>query len=196
MRNMETDRPTEKRTDNAILGKEKRRLRAALSQEIRICAETQVAEKLFGLPLWQEAKNLLFYVSWGAELSTIALIERALTEGKQVFCPKVTKEGMEFYPIESLAALLPGYRGILEPCATAVSYTPAIHGEALLIAPGSVFDLFGHRIGYGGGYYDRYLARFSAADRPYCIGVCFACQLTDRIQAMPHDVSMDLVLYA
>ena len=64
----------------------------------------------------------------------------------------------------------------------------------LLLAPGTVFDPYGHRIGYGGGYYDRWLARFTKEERPCCIGLCFACQMTETIVPGKHDVPMDWVL--
>lgn len=125
---------------------------------------------------------------------------------------------MEFYRIFSREDLKPGFRGIPEPEGRSLAFEKhkaddwqaesrearrqddagngfGKYPDALLIAPGTVFDRTGHRIGYGGGYYDRYLGQFSVEHRPYCIGLCFSCQLAERILPETHDVRMDRVIF-
>lgn len=179
------------------LRREKILLRSGLSREERKRGSGRIMERLISQRIWKSAKTVLIYVSYGAEVSTEALIDRALLEGKAVFCPKVCGTEMEFYRIFSRADLKPGFHGIPEPeGGTQYRRQPGKTGaDVLLIAPGTVFDRKGNRIGYGGGYYDRYLGRFSKEDMPYCIGLCFFCQLAARIEPRAHDAAMDMVIW-
>lgn len=205
----------------SALRKEKIRLRSSLTEEIRKTKGDRITKQLIAHDAWKNAQDILIYASCGAEVSTYDAIDRALLEGKRVFCPKVEGKKMEFYRIFSPGDLKPGFRGILEPdgktaffeipgregqraartdlqkhSSTAKGNDQRTYGHALLIAPGTVFDRDGHRIGYGGGYYDRYLGQFSESGRPYCIGLCFLCQLTERIVPERHDIAMNQVIYA
>lgn len=186
---------TKGRTDEKVrmLRREGMEKRARLDEGDRRLKSAQIAEKLFCLPVWKEAQNLLVYVSCAAEVFTHKIIETALAQGKHVFCPKVIGRTMEFYRIRSFAELKPGFRGILEPERNDEIFSKT--KPALVLVPGTAFDKEGHRIGYGGGYYDRYLGSFSADGGIYCIGLCFSCQLADRIEPMEHDFSMDLVIW-
>lgn len=201
------------------LRKAKIKQRLGLTEEQRRQKSALIAEQLMSGEVWKRAENVLIYASYGAEVSTFELIDRALLSGKNVFCPRVEGERMEFYQIFSRGDLQPGFRGILEPDgrssaferlkkeASQAKLTAAgqrgndagnaleKYKKTLLVAPGTVFDLRGHRIGYGGGYYDRYLCQFSESDRPFCIGICFSCQLADRIWPEKHDVKMDGVIF-
>ena len=132
-----------------------------------------ITEKLMKLPCYQNAKALLTYVSFRSEVDTVSLIRLALQEGKAVFAPKVLGRDMAFFRISSLDDLSPGYRGIWEPEAKTsyndwISQNPveATNPEengipeenlphTLLCMPGAAFDRQRHRIGYGGGFYDR-----------------------------------------
>ncbi len=191
---MAAGRPTELAQENRSLGKQKRCLRQALTEESRVQKSRAVMEALLCLPQYRQAEQILIYVSVGAELSTREVILQALSDGKKVFCPKVEGKTMEFYRIFSLQDLSPGCRNIPEP----MGNTPRCEkkGRTLVVVPGSAFDRSGHRIGYGGGYYDRYLGRFSADEKPCFVGVCFDCQLAENIRPLSHDIAMDLVLYA
>lgn len=178
---------------SVALRREKLRLRNAMTQKQRALGSARITEQLIACSAWQEAENILIYASYGTEVSTRDAIERALGENKRVFCPKVEGERMAFYRIFSYSQLKPGFRNILEPEGLAGAFHGAGAGT-LLIAPGTVFDPSGHRIGYGGGYYDRYLGSLLEKDRPFCIGICFFCQLAEQIMPREHDVSMDLVI--
>lgn len=177
------------------LRREKIRLRRAMSEEERMLKSAEIIRMLLKCEAYQKADALLTYVSYKEEVSTHELIESALAHGKKVFCPKVEGENMEFYRIFSRLDLKAGFRGISEPKGDGPAYERK-KGAALLIAPGTAFDRQGHRIGYGGGYYDRYLGNFAQDEKPYCIGLCFTCQLAERIEPKGHDVSMDEVLFA
>lgn len=191
---MEKDKAIEIAEKNKRLGMEKRRARAGLTAAERGILSSAVADKLRRLNVYRAAENVLSYVSFGEELQTEGFIRMAFADGKKIFCPRVEGKHMEFYRIFSMEELKPGCMGIPEPDGNTEIYRAA--ANSIAVVPGSAFDRAGHRIGYGGGYYDRWLAGFLAGQRPYCAGVCFSCQLTEEIQPLPHDITMDLVLFA
>ena len=124
--------------------------REAKSREIR----RQVLE----LPQFHRAKALLLYLSMGSEVDTWGIFEQALAAGKEVFAPRcLDKQGhMAFYRVDSREDLVAGAFGLLEPDP---ARCPLWQGEsgALCLVPGLAFDEEGFRLGYGKGYYDRFL---------------------------------------
>ena len=145
--------------------------------------------------VWKQAKQVLLYASYGSEVSTGLLIDAALAAGKEVFLPKVLGDQMEFFRITDRAELAPGYQHILEPPGQTKRFLPDASIPTLLTAPGLAFDRSGARIGYGKGFYDRYLGNIPAADRPYLVGLCFSCQLFEILDGQkPHDINMDLIV--
>ena len=143
---------------------------------------------------YREADVLLVYAAYKSEVNTGSLIRAAIEEGKKVYCPKVEGENMNFYRISSMDDLKEGYRGIREPEGEREKMFTAddIQSRILMIMPGSVFDKEGNRIGYGKGYYDRYLKRGFSGIRT--IGVCFACQMQERIPTDEYDRKADKVI--
>lgn len=148
---------------------EKKRLRvAALAKRDGLTAQQRrrysdsIIKNLTSLPCYREADAVLTYVSFRSEVDTIPLIERVFADGKAVFAPKVDGKEMEFYRIFSQSDLAAGYRGILEPVG-GLSLDEWIGDQTsqkiLICMPGAAFDRVRHRIGYGGGFYDRYLGR-------------------------------------
>lgn len=134
--------------------------RHKLSDEFRLRADLLIQRALFDFPLFCNAELVLVYVSYENEVDTRSIIDRVLSQGRRVGVPLVdpdTKE-MSFYQIESLGHLVPGYKGILEPDPKACRKLGMqdFFGSVCLV-PGLVFDAQGHRIGYGGGCYDRFL---------------------------------------
>lgn len=192
------------------------RLRNSLTEKERERRCVRIREQLVLCEMWKQAESVLTYVSYGTEVSTRELIGLALLEGKRVFCPRVEGKKIEFYRILSENDLTPGFRGILEPDGKTERFErkgqeethatlrqrasdgalPEKSPKALLLAPGTVFDRKGNRMGYGGGYYDRYLGQFPENTRPYCVGLCFSCQLAERIAVQKHDIRMDMVIDA
>ena len=181
-----------KTLSNRALGKQRRE---ALSETERLQKSRQITEKLLATAAWEQAKRVLLYASCGSEVSTDLLIDVALTQGKEVYLPKVLNSRMEFFQITAKEELVPGYRQIFEPTGQTKRFLPDGLIPALLIAPGLAFDKTGARIGYGKGYYDRYLGAIADADRPTLAGICFSCQLFDRLDGQkPHDIDMDFVI--
>lgn len=133
--------------------------RDALTSQEQRRASCLITERLLGHQWFYRTGSLLCYVSYGSELDTRELIREALRLGKEVYVPKVGENRrMDFFRIGALEELHPGFHGILEPPDTARIYVGEGAERALMLMPGVAFDLCGNRLGYGGGYYDRYLA--------------------------------------
>jgi 5-formyltetrahydrofolate cyclo-ligase len=124
------------------------------------------------------------FVSYGTEVDTIQMIHQVLQEGKKkVAVPRVQGEEMTFYRITSLKDLAKGYQGILEP----VTQSCMTAAEGVLLLPGLAFDRQKNRVGYGGGYYDRYLARYQT-EKLVTVALAFDFQIVDAIEAESFDV--------
>lgn len=114
-----------------------------------------ICENLLKLPEFQESKYIYVYMDIKKEVMTREFIKKAWALGKTVAVPKVQGDEMEFYWLTSFAQLEPGYFGVAEPTYGDI----ARDGEAFILVPGVAFDVTRHRIGYGRGYYDKYLAK-------------------------------------
>ncbi|MBM7701530.1 5-formyltetrahydrofolate cyclo-ligase [Bacillus iocasae] len=134
---------------------------------------------------WKEAKTIGVTISRGREVATNEIIKKAWDEGKHVVVPKCNpKENvMTFYEITSFSQLETVYFGLQEPIVQKTKkYFP--NQIDLIIAPGIVFDQNGYRIGYGGGYYDRYLAEFNGE----VIALAFSLQVVEEVPYEEHDL--------
>lgn len=131
------------------------------SKEEHAEISTQLQERLFASPLWQKAEVIGIYLSMDVEWDTLAIVARAFEEGKRVAIPKVFPETKEmfFYELTALSDVVVGHFGIREPD---VEIAQEMDKDllSLMIVPGVVFSKDGYRIGFGGGYYDRFLADF------------------------------------
>jgi 5-formyltetrahydrofolate cyclo-ligase len=110
--------------------------------------------------------------------------------GKTAAAPKVCGRRMDFYEIRSFDEVSPGFRGIPEPTATD-DKSPFCPENALVIMPGAVFDRQRHRIGYGGGYYDRFLSEHPDMTK---LAAAFDFQVLDQIPVHEYDISADLIV--
>lgn len=176
--------------------------RRALPPEERIRAGACICRRVRSLPEYQKASRILCYASLEEEVPTGELMAGALLDGKQVYCPRVEGDGrMSFYQIRSLQELTPGFRRIPEPSAQeSRKYRRETHAFVsgqesppfpcdLILMPGTAFDRQGGRLGYGGGYYDRFLQKTEEKDdgvsgrscvRLLKIALCFSCQLMEE----------------
>ena len=136
-----------------------------------------------------KCRDILLYSSFGSEVKTSYLFERALADKKNVYFPKVTGTNMDFYKVTSINELNAGFKGILEPFTSNSAFNSG--KNAIVIVPGTVFGKDGYRIGYGKGYYDRFLARFPDI---YKIGICHSIQLVPNVPYDEFDVRMDEII--
>ena len=148
-----------------------RGIRQKLSVQDKLSLDQKVFERVLRLNQYATAQLLLVYVSTAIEVDTKMLIEKALADGKRVGVPRCvpgTRE-MEFYEIHSLDELEPGTFGVLEPKPNPEKLLPQDPG-GLCIIPGLCFDNFGYRLGYGKGYYDRFLSGYTGVT----VGICYS----------------------
>ncbi len=165
-----------------------------------------IIDKLLESKELKGADSVLVYCSYLSEVDTHTLIERLLYKGKRVYCPKVTdpKNGiMEFYEVRGMKDLTEGYHGIPEPVTTDryvtgeamydldSNHADMLHTDTLMILPGVAFDRDCNRIGYRGGFYDRYIPRIPGA---YLIALAFEEQISEDIFPMEsHDIKPDAI---
>lgn len=165
--------------------------RAALSPEERRRAAEQAAVHLFTSPVVQGCRTLMAYASIRDEVDTRPLIARAREHGMRIALPRVIRgeRRMEAVWVDASDPLEPGAMGIPEPPR---SRAPADPDELdLIIVPGLGFDLAGGRVGYGAGYYDRFLP---LARRAVRVGLTYEACLVTRIPQTAHDQQVDWIL--
>lgn len=177
------------RSEKSKLRKEVLAVREALTMEERKKAAFLLTERILGHQWFYLSEIVLGFVSYGSEIDTGEILEEALRKGKKLYVPKVEGEDMVFYRIFSLNELTEGYKGILEPEGTTemFRYEEQAADKALMLMPGAVFDRQCNRIGYGLGFYDKYLADKEALQLR-TIAVGFQCQLLHNIPAGAEDI--------
>ena len=175
----------------------KKELRAKIKEAKRAMTEVQIDQLSSNLcrqfletEQYRNAKTIYGYLPYNQEVRTWALLEQALKDGKKVAVPKVYGDEMRFIYMDDLRAVSDGYAGIPEPVAdTPIADDPT----ALVLMPGLAFDKEGHRIGYGGGFYDRFLE--NEPNHP-TVALCYHFQLLDHLDTEEHDIPVDRVLWA
>lgn len=147
-------------------------------------------EKFLQSELYRQATAIYGYLPYNQEVRTVPMLEQALRDGKRVAVPKVIGEDMVFIYLEDFSQVEKGYAGILEPIADGPI---ARDQDALVLMPGLAFDPQGHRIGYGGGFYDRFLAQ--EPEHP-TVALCYDFQMFPKLETEEFDIPVDLVLWA
>lgn len=173
---------------------DKKALRKAITEQKRLLTDAQInaaseqlLEQLVRHPLYRAATSIYGYLSYNQEVRTEPILRRAEADGKRVAVPKIFGDEMRFLRLD-WAKVAAGYRGIPEPTDGEI----ANDTDALILMPGLAFDPQGHRLGYGGGFYDRFL---SAEPHP-TIALCYNFQLLDLLETEAHDIPVDAVLSA
>lgn len=138
-----------------------RKRRNEITIEERNILDKKIQKWLLGMSDFRNAKTIFIYVSNSAEVSTISIIEQSLKLGKNVAVPRCVpnSRNMNFYLIKNLSELTPGSYGILEP-PVSLSKKARSFADSFCVVPALCCDIQGFRIGYGGGYYDRFLNSF------------------------------------
>lgn len=160
--------------------------RNALPKREREEKSRVICRKVCGMPEYLQAEYLLLYRSFRSEVETKELMEDAWRKGKKVYLPRVKGKELEFCKVRVWDDLEKGIFGIEEPKKQCEVLDPNIkEKDMLMIMPGVAFDRRRRRIGYGGGYYDRYLKM-----RPdlKTVAVCFECQIQEEIPEEEHDI--------
>jgi 5-formyltetrahydrofolate cyclo-ligase len=169
----------------AALRKQMLARRDSLCQAEVASMSDAIMERLFSCRRFAEAKTAAFYLPKGNEVNTERMIGHAIRLGKEVAVP-VTDHKITFVRFRSFTDLQPGKYGIPEP-----SKRETLNAEPdVIIVPGVSFGLCMHRLGYGKGYYDRYLA----ASPAYRIGICYDFQVVEKLPVHEDDQRMDEII--
>ena len=169
------------------------KLRDEISKERRKEKDRAIYETIIKSDPYKKSKFLFVFVSYGSEVDTHKLIKHALDSGKRVCVPKVIDKvnGMKAVEIRGWSDLSESYRGILEP---ELKETDIVEEKAidLVIVPGVAFDHNGGRLGYGGGFYDRFLLKIK--EECHIIAVCYKEQIVNELPMDEHDVKINCII--
>ena len=176
---------------------DKKELRRSIREQKRAMTEEEIVSrsiklgKLFAqCEAYRNAKTVYGYLPYNQEVRTVAMLEQAMRDGKRVAVPKCYGDEMRFIYMDDLSKVEKGYANIPEPIADGpIADDPT----ALVLMPGLAFDPEGHRIGYGGGFYDKFLA--AEPDHP-TLALCYDFQLLPHLETEEHDIPVDYVLWA
>ena len=176
---------------------DKKELRRVIREKKRAMTEEQIASaserlrELFAASnAYAQAKSIYGYLPYNQEVRTVPILEQAIRDGKRVAVPKCYGDEMRFIWMEDLSQVEKGYAGIPEP----ISDGPVADDQtALVLMPGLAFDPQGHRIGYGGGFYDRFLA---AEPNHPTLALCYDFQMLEHLETEEFDIPVDAVLWA
>ena len=177
---------------------DKKQLRRSIRERKRAMTEEEIVsrsrklEQLFlASQAYKEAKTIYGYLPYNQEVRTVPMLEQAIRDGKRVAVPKCYGEQMRFLYISDFEnEVAPGYANIPEPIA---DEPVAEDKTALVLMPGLAFDPQGHRIGYGGGFYDRFLS--TEPDHP-TLALCYGFQMVEHLETEEFDIPVDMVLWA
>ena len=176
--------------DKTALRNSIRARKRAMTEEEIVSRSEALAQLFYASEAYKNAKTIYGYMPYNQEVRTIPMLEQALADGKRVAVPKCYGDEMKFIYLEDLTQVEKGYAGIPEPIADGpVGDDPT----ALVLMPGMAFDPQGHRIGYGGGFYDKFLA--SEPGHP-TLALCYEFQMLDHLETEEFDIPVDTVLWA
>lgn len=165
-----------------------------LSVQQRKEKSIQVLQNLQTLPEFQKAEGVLIYLNYRSEVETIPFVEELLQKReKRIFVPKVCGMDIRFYEITSMEDVKSGYQGILEPKEGMEEFSAQKPDakNCLIVLPGSVFDRKCNRMGYGKGFYDRFM---KLNPQIYGAGLSFDCQVAPVLSVQAHDYRMNALI--
>ncbi len=176
--------------DKKELRKRIREQKRAMTPERIEQASRKLGEMFLETEQYRNAKTVYGYLPYNQEVCTVPMLEQALADGKKVAVPKVYGDEMKFIYMTDLTKVAKSDFGIPEPVADGpVADDPT----ALVLMPGLAFDKEGHRIGYGGGFYDKFLSQ--EPEHP-TIALCYDFQMLGQLPTEEFDIPVDCVLWA
>ncbi|MCI8616452.1 5-formyltetrahydrofolate cyclo-ligase [Parablautia intestinalis] len=168
--------------------------RDSLSLRERKEKSERIWEQLKGERAFREAVNILVYMDYRSEVMTTGLVEELFRLEKRVFAPKVEGMDIRFYQVDGMEDFVSGYQGIREPKGRPdrlFDLQRAKKEAGYILVPLAVFDRERGRMGYGKGFYDRFLAAFPVLSSA---GLAFACQMAGRVPVELHDKKPDIII--
>jgi len=182
------------------LRKESLKLRNVMLPKEREDKSKQIVEKVLALEKFEIANKILLYASMRSEVETDEIYRKAKELGKEIYYPRVMGERMEFYFTGEMTEFETSTFGVREPkIEEGKKFEPKRDDMIFVLMPGVVFDQEGNRIGYGGGYYDKYLhwlEQVVESENICKVAVAYECQMVDagRIDRGEHDVRPDYIV--
>ena len=155
-----------------------RKLKRAMTEEQIVEASARLGELFIETPEYKAAKTIYGYLPYNQEVRTVPMLEQALRDGKKVAVPKCYGDEMRFIYMDDLSKVAPGYADIPEPIAD---------------DPVMAFTEKGDRMGYGGGFYDKFLA--AEPEHP-TVALCYAFQMVESLPTEEYDIPVDRVVWA
>lgn len=189
-------------TPNESIQKEKQSLRKWAKSQLRDAPDLEergeaIQKRLLLLPELCAARRVMSYVSFGTEVPTQQLLAALLKQEKTVVVPYCRGEELELFHLQEFSELSPGVHGILEPRRNLQNAKKKINPSDLdvILVPGLAFDRQCFRLGRGAGYYDKFLAQFSALQKPpTTIGLSYQCQMVEHVPREAHDQKLQFVI--
>ncbi|MGN0383308.1 MAG: 5-formyltetrahydrofolate cyclo-ligase [Eubacterium sp.] len=160
--------------------------RQSMSKELVALNSKDVAKILFDFDIYKNSKYIYLYSAIQNEILTDDIAKKAIADGKIIAYPKVSGNKMDFYRIYDLSELIDGYMGIKEPPAD----NPVISAPGIMLIPGIAFDLKLNRVGFGAGFYDRYLNEHTNT----LIALAHDFQIVESIATESHDIKMHYII--
>ena len=176
--------------DKKELRKKIREQKRAMSEEQIVSASARLGELFLNCSQYKEAKTIYGYLPYNQEVRTVPMLEQAMKDGKRVAVPKCYGDEMRFIYMDDLSKVEKGYANIPEPIA---DEPVADDKTALVLMPGMAFTKDGKRMGYGGGFYDKFLA--AEPEHP-TVALCYAFQMVEDLPTEEYDSPVDCVLWA
>jgi len=176
--------------DKTALRNSIRARKRAMTEEEIVSRSEQLAQLFYASEAYKNAKTIYGYLPYNQEVRTVPILERAIADGKRVAVPKVFGETMEFIWLDDLSAVEDGYCHIPEPIA---NEPVADESSALVLMPGLAFDRNGGRMGYGGGFYDKYLSEHPGHPTA---ALCYGFQMMEKLDMEDHDIPVDVVIWS
>ena len=176
--------------DKKALRAQIRGLKRAMTEEQIVTKSVRLGELFAQSELYKNAKTIYGYLPYNQEVRTVAMLEQAIADGKKVAVPKCYGDTMKFIYMDDLSKVESGYAGIPEPVA---DEPVADDKTALVLMPGMAFTERGDRMGYGGGFYDKFLA--AEPEHP-TVALCYAFQMVEDLPTEEYDIPVDCVLWA
>ena len=176
--------------DKKELRRQIREKKRAMTEEQIVAAGERLAELFLACQQYKDAKTIYGYLPYNQEVRTVPMLEQALRDGKRVAVPKCYGDQMRFIYMEDLSLVENGYANIPEPIA---DEPVADDPTALVLMPGLAFTKDGNRMGYGGGFYDKFLA---AEPTHPTVALCYDFQMVEYIPTDDYDIPVDCVLWA
>lgn len=176
--------------DKKELRRQIREQKRAMTEEQIVAASSRLGELFLNCPQYKQAQTIYGYLPYNQEVRTVPMLEQAMKDGKRVAVPKCYGDEMRFIYMDDLSKVEKGYANIPEPIA---DEPVADDKTALVLMPGMAFTKDGKRMGYGGGFYDKFLA---AEPNHPTVALCYDFQMVEDLPTEDYDIPVDCVLWA